>query len=226
MPELGPSHDEPVKDWVAWHRGYEDPSSSLSQRLERVICHLGLALDRAPRGPIQLVSLCAGQGHDVLGALPGHPRRVDVSALLIEANATNAALARERAAASGLTRVRVREADASLVSSFADGLLADVLLLSGIFGQVSEADIKRTVDAAAPLCADAGTVIWTRHRRPPDVTVRIRGWFAANGFDEVAFDSLDTEFLTGVGVHRLSRSPDREVPLPAGPLFRFGSNQR
>jgi|SRR5215467_6819626 len=226
MPDLWPSQDESVKDWVAWHRGYEDPSSSLSKRLERVIWHLGRALDRAPAGHIQLVSLCAGQGHDVLGTLPGHPRRADVSALLVEANATNAALASERAAASGLTQVRVREADASLVSSFADGLPADVLLLSGIFGQVSEADIKRTVDAAAPLCADGGTVIWTRHRRPPDMTVPIRGWFAANGFDEVAFDSLDTEFLTGVGVHRLSRSPDREVQFPAGPLFRFGGNQR
>jgi len=226
MPDLEPSHDESVKDWVAWHRGYEDPSSSLSKRLERVIWHLGRALDRASAGHIQLVSLCAGQGHDVLGTLPGHPRRADVSALLVEANATNAALARERAAASGLTQVRVREADASLVTSFADALPADVLLLSGIFGNVCEADIKRTVDAAAVLCAKGATVIWSRHRRPPDVTVRMRGWFASNGFDEVAFDALDTEFLTGVGVHRLTRSPARAVPYPNGPLFRFGSNQR
>src|SRR5215472_17962809 len=225
MPELGPSHDEPVKDWVAWHRGYEDPSSSLSQRLERVIWHLGQALDRAPRGPIQLVSLCAGQGHDVLGTLPAHPRRADVSALLVEANAANAALARERAAAVGLTQVRVREADASLVDSFADALPADVLLLSGIFGNVSEADIKRTVDAAAVLCAKGATVIWSRHRRPPDVTVRMRGWFASNGFDEVAFDALDTDFLTGVGVHKLARSPARAVPYPKEPLFSFGSNR-
>jgi len=226
MPDLGPCRDEPVKDWVAWHRGYEDPSSSLSKRLERVIWHLGQALDRAPAGRIQLVSLCAGQAHDVLGTLPGHPRRADVNALLIEANATNAALARKRAAAFGLTQVRVREADASLVASFADALPADVLLLSGIFGNVSEEDIKRTVDAASALCAEGATVIWSRHRRPPDVTLRMRAWFAANGFDEVAFDALDTDFLTGVGVHRLTRSPARAVPHPKGPLFRFGSNQR
>jgi hypothetical protein len=226
MPDLAPSSDEPVKDWVAWHRGYEDPSSSLSKRLERVIWHLGQALDRAPAGRIQLVSLCAGQGHDVLGTLPGHPRRADVSALLIEANATNAALARERAMASGLQQVRVREADASLVASFADALPADVLLLSGIFGNVSDADIKRTVDAASALCAEGATVIWSRHRRPPDVTVLMRDWFAANGFDEVAFDALDTDFLTGVGVHRLTRSPARSVPHQKGPLFSFGSNQR
>jgi hypothetical protein len=217
--------DEPVKDWVAWHCGYDDPASSLSARLERVIWHLGQAFDRAPAGRIHLVSLCAGQGHDVLRLLPGHPRRDDVSALLVESNATNAALARERAVAAGLTQVRVREADASLVASFADALPADVLLLSGIFGNVSDADIRRTIDAAAELCADRGTVIWSRHRRPPDVTVRMRAWFASNGFEEVAFDALDTDFLTGVGVHRLVRSPDRTAPYPQFPLFRFGSNQ-
>jgi len=221
-----PGQDGLVTDWVAWHRGYDDPSSSLSVRLERVSWHLGRAIDRAPAGPVRLVSLCAGQGNDVLGVLPGHPRRDDVSALLVEADATNAALARERAAAAGLGGVRVREADASMVASFADVLPADVLLLSGIFGNIGDADIKRTVDAAAALCADGATVIWSRHRRPPDVTVQMRAWLAANGFEEVAFDALETEFLTGVGVHRLARPPDRSVPYPEYPLFRFGSDRR
>jgi hypothetical protein len=212
---------EPVKDWVAWHRGYDDPASSLSLRLERVIWHLGRALDRAPAGRIRLVSLCAGQGHDVLAVLPGHPRRDDVSALLVESNAINAALARERAAAEGLTNVQVREADAGRVASFADALPADVLLLSGIFGNVSDADIKRTVGAAAALCADSATVIWSRHRRPPDLTGRMRAWFESNGFEEVAFDALDTEYRTAVGVHKLVRPPDRAAPYPRGLLFRF-----
>ena len=225
LPAL-PGRDEPVRDWVAWHHGYDDPTSSLSVRLGRIIWHLGLAIERAPAGRVQLVSLCAGQGRDVLAALPAHPRREDVSALLVEANATNAALARQGAAAAGLTRVRVREADASLVASFADALPADVLLLSGIFGNVSEADIKRTVGAAALVCADGATVIWTRHRRPPDLTSQMRSWFAAGGFEEIAFEALDTESLIGVGVHRLARPPDRTAAYPAGPLFRFGSNRR
>ena len=221
-----PERDEPVKDWVAWHRGYDDPTSSISVRLRRVIWHLGQAIELAPAGPVQLVSLCAGQGHDVLALLAAHPRREDVSALLVEANATNASLARQGAAAAGLTRVRVREADAGLVASFADALPADVLLLSGIFGNVSDADIERTVGAAALLCADGATVIWTRHRRPPDVTSQMRAWFAASGFEEIAFEALDTEFLTGVGVSRLARPPDRTAGYPTGPLFRFGSNRR
>jgi hypothetical protein len=211
-----------VKDWVAWHRGYDDPSSSLSIRLERVKWHLGRAIDRAPAGRVQLVSLCAGQGRDVLGVLPGHPRREEVSALLVEADATNAALARAGAAVAGLTALEVREADAGLVASFADALPANVLLLSGIFGNVSDADIERTVGAAAALCADGASVIWTRHRRPPDVTVLMRAWFAARGFEEVAFEALETDFLTGVGVHSLARPPDRTLPYPRYPLFRFG----
>jgi hypothetical protein len=210
-----------VKDWVAWHGAYEDPSSSLSARLRRVRYHLSGALDRAPAGPVSVVSLCAGQGRDVIGVLPGHPRRDDVRAVLIEADATNAALARRAAADAGLAQVDVRQADAGLVASFADALPAAVLLLCGIFGNVSDRDIQRTVEAAPALCHPDATVIWTRHRRPPDLTPRVRGWFAACGFEEIAFDALATDTLTGVGVNRLRRAA--AAALPAGPLFTFGT---
>jgi hypothetical protein len=212
-----------VRDWVAWHREYEDPSSSLSARLRRVRYHLSGAIDRAPAGPVSVVSLCAGQGRDVIGVLPGHPRREDVRAVLIEADATNAALARRAAADAGLTQVDVRLADASLVTSFADALPAGVLLLCGIFGNVSDRDIQRTVEAAPALCSPGATVIWTRHRRPPDLTPRVRGWFAASGFEEIAFDALATDALTGVGVNRLRRAP--AGPPPDEPLFTFGTGE-
>jgi predicted RNA methylase len=209
-----------VKDWVAWHAAYDDPSSSLSVRLGLVREHLSRALDRAPAGPVRLVSLCAGQGRDVLGVLPGHPRRRDTSAVLVEADPENAAVARRDAAQAGLSQVEVREADASRVDAFADALPADVLLLCGIFGNVSAADIERTVAAAPAMCAPGATVLWTRHRRAPDLTPQIRAWFRASGFAEVAFDAPDTEALTGVGVHRLVTVP--APALPAGPLFTFG----
>ena len=211
-----------VMDWVAWHRAYEDPSSSLSARLRSVRYHLSRALDRAPAGAVSVVSLCAGQGRDVIGVLPGHPRRDDVRAVLIEADATNAGLARRAAADAGLAQVDVRQADASLVTSFADALPADVLLLCGIFGNVSERDIRRTVEAAPTLCRPGATVIWTRHRRSPDVTPRVRGWFAAAGFEEIAFDALATDALTGVGVNRLRRAAP--AATPDGPLFTFGTD--
>jgi len=87
-------HDSPVKDWVAWHAAYDDPSSPLSARLRCVRSHLSEAIDRAPSGQVSLVSLCAGQGHDVIGVLPHHPRRGDVRAVLVEADPRNAGLAR------------------------------------------------------------------------------------------------------------------------------------
>ncbi len=201
-----------MQDWVAWHGGYDDPASPLRMRLDRVTWHLARALDRAPPGPIQLLSLCAGQGRDVLEVLPDHPRRADVAALLVEVDAQNAALARQGAADAGLRAVRVRQADASVIANFADVLPAYVLLLAGIFGNVSDADIKRTIEAAPGMCAPGATVIWTRHRRPPDLTRQIRCWFEACGFEEVAFDVLDNEFLTSVGVHRLVRAPASGQP--------------
>ena len=209
---------------MAWHHAYDDPASPLSIRLERVRWRLARALDQAPQGRVQLVSLCAGQGLDVLGVLPTHPRRDDVSALLIEADGRNADLAIQGAARAGLDRVHVRQTDAGLVASFSDVLPAGVLLLCGIFGNVSATDIRRIVDTAASLCADGATVIWTRHRRPPDVTGQVRDWFAANGFDEVAFDALQTESLMGVGVHRLARRPPGTAGYTEQRLFTFGSH--
>jgi hypothetical protein len=208
-----------MKDWVAWHAAYDDPSSSLSARLRLVREHLSRALDRAPAGPVRLVSLCAGQGRDVLGVLPGHPRRQDTSAVLVEIDPHNAAVARRLAAEAGLPGVEVREADAARVSAYADALPADVLLLCGIFGNVSTADIRRTVAAAPALCAPGATVLWTRNRRAPDLTPRIRAWFRESGFTEVAFESPDTETLSSVGVDRLATAPAADPP--GEPLFTF-----
>jgi hypothetical protein len=214
-----------TRDWVRWHDAYEDPGSGLSTRLALVQAHLSDALAIAPAGPIRLVSLCAGQGRDVIGVLPGHPRRDDVSALLVELDPVNAMEASDAAAAAGLTGVTVREADAGVVAIYAHALPADVLLLCGIFGNVSDEDIRQTATAAAAMCAAGGTVIWTRHRRPPDLTGQIRSWFLAAGFDELAFDAPDTETLTGVGVCRrpsaaLSAATE-SAPLPGGRLFTF-----
>ena len=208
-----------MKDWVAWHAAYDDPSSPLSARLRRVRSHLSDAIDQAPAGRVSLVSLCAGQGHDVIGVVPGHPRRDDVRAVLVETDERNAALARRAAAEQGLSGVEVRHADAGLVASFADALPADVLLLCGIFGNVSDRDVKRTVQASPALCRTGATVIWTRHRRPPDLTPQVRAWFVGSGFDELAFEPLQTSVLTSVGVNRLRRTP-RAKP-PGHRLFTF-----
>jgi hypothetical protein len=208
-----------MRDWVAWHEAYDDPSSFLNVRLRHVQRHLSDAISQAPAGPVRLVSLCAGQGRDVIGVLPGHPRRDDVRGVLVESDAENAEAARRAAAQAGLGRVEVREADAAVVAGFADALPAGVLLLCGIFGNVSDEDIKRTIEASAVMCAPGATVIWTRHRRAPDLTPQIRAWFAASGFDELAFEVLDTDRLMSVGANRLRRAAP--AGPPESPLFTF-----
>ncbi len=213
-----------MRDWVAWHDAYDDPSSTLSARLKLVQTHLADALDHAPAGPVRLVSLCAGQGRDVIGVLPWHPRRDDVSAVLVEANPDIAGMARAEAAEAGLPQVDVRHGDAGQAASFTDAVPADVLMLCGIFGNVSEADIERTVATAPAFCSPGATVIWTRHLRPPDLSPRIRVWFAAAGFEEVAFGTPESAPRAGVGVARL-RGP-AGAAVPEGPLFTFRTKAR
>ena len=58
-----------MKDWAAWHGRYDDPALSLSRRLGAVQARIRDALDQAGPGRIRLVSLCAGDGRDVLGVL-------------------------------------------------------------------------------------------------------------------------------------------------------------
>src|SRR2546425_5922070 len=87
-------------------------------------------------------------------------------------------------------------------------------------------DVRRTVAHLPQLCARGATVIWTRHRRPPDLTPPIREWFAAAGFAELAFEWTEAEPpgpgafpAQGVGAHRWPHDP---VPLEAGVrMFRF-----
>jgi len=161
-------------DWRAWHEGYEDPDSGLGRRLALVQDWVSAALDRVPRGPVWAISGCAGQGHDLIGVLAKHPRRGDVSARLVELDEHNVLLARRAAAAAGLDGVEVVAGDASITDAYAGAVPADLVILCGVFGNVTADDIARSVGHLPQLCAPAATVIWTRHRQPPDLTPYIR----------------------------------------------------
>ena len=169
------------------------------------------ALDGAGAGPLRVVSLCAGQGRDVTGVLAEHPRRDEVTARLVELDPRNAAVARELAARHGLDRVEVVVGDAALTDHYAALAPADLVIACGIFGNVVDADVERTIEFSTQLCAERGTVVWTRSRREPDLVPRICDWFAERGFEQVWVS--DPQVPMAVGAHRFTGTPS---PLQTG----------
>lgn len=207
-------------DWHSWHDEYADRASPLSRRLRIVQDHIAAFLDETARGPVSVVSACAGQGQDLLGVLLQRPpaERERVRAVLVEADARNVAVAQRAVTEARLQAVEVRRADAGHARAYRTVAPADLLLMCGVFGNISDADVERTVHALPGLCAAGATVIWTRSRRAPDRTPVIRQWFADAGFTERAFHAPDdVEF--SVGVHKMTVGPQ---PLTRhGTLFRF-----
>jgi hypothetical protein len=206
------------RDWHEWHRPYDDPGSSLARRLAVVQRCVRAAVDRQAPGPVRVISMCGGQGRDLFGALAGHPRRGDVVGRLVELDERNAGAARVAASAAGMGGVEVHTEDASVTDAYTGAVPADLVIACGIFGNIADEDVARTIAHLPQLCASGGTVVWTRHRRPPDLTVDIRRWFVEHGFVELEFEAPpDTRF--GVGVHRLVAT---HVPLRSGVrLFTF-----
>jgi len=203
-------------DWDRWHAAYDDPGSALALRLALVQGQLRAALTRAPAGPVRAISVCAGQGHDLIGALADHPRRADVSARLVELDPGNLEQARRAAAAAGLRGLELVCADAGLTDSYAGAVPAGIVLLCGVFGNISEADVLRTIGMLPTLCAPGATAIWTRHRNPPDLVPEILAGFERAGFDTVA---LQEGRHLAVGSSRLTGPP---APFrPGETLFHF-----
>jgi hypothetical protein len=201
-------------DWHEWHRAYDQPESPLARRLVIVQECIAAALDTAPPGPVGIVSMCAGEGRDVASVLASHPRRADVHGRLVELDPDLADIARSNAPSA----IEVLCADAGAMSSYAGAVPAEIVLVCGVFGNVSDADMMHTIDELPSLCAPAATVIWTRHRRPPDATPAVRRRFAASGFDEVGFHAPEGTMFS-VGVHRLTGATQ---PFdPSGRLFDF-----
>jgi hypothetical protein len=175
-------------DWLDWHGRYDDPHTGLPERLTVVQGFIRDVLDRRPGRDIRIVSACAGQGRDLLPVLADQPGRERVRARLIELDPRNAESARAFARNADLDRVEVVTADASETNAYLGAVPADLVLMCGVFGNISDEDVERTVRLLPGFCAREALVIWTRGRRLPDLTPAIRRWFGEAGFEERAFE--------------------------------------
>jgi hypothetical protein len=206
-------------DWVQWHEPYADPASSLSRRRGVVQGVVGRWLTDRRGRPGRVLSMCAGDGRDVLEVLAARPAEASLlDVVLVELDPRLAAAATALAVDAGLERVEVRVADAGSTESYAGAVPADLVLACGIFGNVSDDDVQRTVAMLPGLCADDALVVWTRGRGGTDPTPRVRRWFADSGFAEREWHAPD-DAVYAVGVHRLVVAP---TPLVAGQrMFTF-----
>lgn len=205
------------RDWLAWHDSYRDASSPHSQRLRIVQNEIRKVLPKQPGKPFRIVSLCAGQGDDLIGALEGYPDPGQLRARLVELDERNFARLREKARTAGLDHFDLVRGDAADTRLYEGIVPADLVLVCGVFGNISDADIRHTIASLPQFCRNGAMVLWTRHRREPDLTPRIRNWFEESGFAETGFFAPEG-LLISVGASRFQGRPQ---PLNPAKLFTF-----
>jgi hypothetical protein len=143
----------------------------------------------------------------------------EISGRLVEREPELADRARHKARSASLERVEVVCGDAALPANYAGSIPADLLLLCGVLGNISDLDVQHVVGTLPALCAPRASVVWTRHRRRPDLTPKIRNWFATAGFIEREFHSPGPNQFS-VGRHQLVRRPS-PAELGQRSLFTF-----
>ena len=138
----------------------------------------------------------------------------------MELDPRNAAVARRLAAEAGLDRLEVVLGDAALTSQYADLVPADLVLVCGVFGNMTNADVRAGDRLLHAAVRRGGTVIWTRGRWEPDLVPQVCAWFEERGFERV--------WLSGpgygqcCGAHRFTASP---APLERNAvMFRFNDH--
>lgn len=206
-----------LRNYEEWHRRYDDPDSDLSWRLRIVQAHIGQALDRH-FGSVRVLSCCSGDGRDVLKVLAQRSDGDRVNVVLVELHPRIAERARRLAAETAAT-VEVRVGDAGLTDAYVGAVPAELVLLVGIFGNISDQDLARTIAASPSLCQPGATLIWTRGRSRGDRNNLVRAHFAAAGFNELDYVTLERDSFPAIGVVHYDGPA---VPLRTGErLFAF-----
>jgi hypothetical protein len=207
-------------DWTAWHEEYE-ASPALMARLAAVRVQITRCLDLCPPGLIRVVSVCAGEGRDLIPALGGHGRAADVLARLVEVDPRLVERGRASLEEAGLSdRLEFVEGDATLPTSYRDFGPAHLVLACGVFGNIRPNDTARLVGSLAWLCARDGFVIWTRGiaRGGAAHIARIRALFEEHAFEEVHATTTPGNAFTIVTNRHLV---DVDAPPDPTRLFEF-----
>lgn len=205
-------------DWNDWHKRY-DTAPGLAMRL-RIVCEqIAIALDECPAGPVKMISLCAGDGRDVIGAICDHPRRHDVNAWLLDTDAESLARGSAAAAAAGLEhQLRFFHADASMALSYEGLVPADIILLSGFLGHIRPGDAPVLINSLPMLCRNGGYVIWNKHLVANDGSSQvqtIRNLLESAGCADLHFETTDSK---GYAVGR-ARFNGQEMALESSKIF-------
>jgi hypothetical protein len=190
------------KDWYEWHDLYKT-EPRLQQRLEIVREFIAYSLNASSDGAIRIVSVCAGDGRDLLGTLENHPRRNDVSARLVELNPQ--LVERGRATIESLSLAKQIEfinGDAAIASNYVGAVPADIVIVCGVFGNLTEGELNRLLDNLSFLSKPGAFVIWTRgHSNGIPYSENVRKILRVSGLEEVNFKLTATGDM-GVGLHQ------------------------
>ncbi len=191
------------KDWFEWHDLY-NTEAKLQQRLQIVREYISYSLDASPPGIIRVVSVCAGDGRDLLGALENHPRAKDVHARLVELNPQLVERGRATIESLGLAKqIELINGDATISDNYVGAVPADIVIVCGVFGNLAdEAELNRLLGNLSFLSKQGAFVLWTRgHSNGIPYSETVRKFLRSAGFEEVNFKLTATRDM-GVGIHR------------------------
>jgi len=208
-----------LRDYDSWHDRYNDPASDLSWRLSRVQQHIEQFLDQR-EGPVRILSVCSGDGRDLLEVLAAREDTGRITATLLELHPVLADRARATAASvAPEADVAVRAVDAGNSDAYVGAVPADLVLLIGIMGNISDRDVQALIAAAAQFCRPDAHVVWSRGRDTSDINDDLRAWFATAGFIEVDYAALETGSRPALGLMRYGGGPVNLIP--GQQLFTF-----
>ena len=213
-----------VGEWSDWHDAYQDTSSELVGRMTGVRRHVAAIVAEAPAGPVTVLSICGGQGRELIGALEGHPRKGDVRGRLVELDADNTAFASRWAAKAGLSGLEVVTGDASVGASYEGLAPVDLVVISGVFGHLSTSDRLHLIDFTRQLCRTGTAIVWTSHLSNHGPAEWLRRAFLERRFEELEHGLVPGDAFQFT-VTRSSYTGAQQLFDPNEKIFTFGSSR-